>query len=461
MCCLRWGLDCDHCMFKNAGDDRWESQLIIASIGECSPAVYNFIIPLRSSYLSLGNLNPIILLVSREPDNMFLETIANFPLVFWMKGKLSSLDDLLKAGIRKALHLVICNIGAAHGKGTEDRWEDAETVVMVQKITRLFPSVNIITEMDESSNMRFMHFQAFDEYTQEISQLEKTLKEKTRSNMPYLFRLPFAAGQVFSSSMIDRLLYQTFVKGYLICFVRLLLGIDAQEHSGHLSSVRIKRATIHQFPTYGDLYQCLCTTTGEIPIAIYRTEKRNPSAPEQENNNLSPSTRRKNSSFQPRLFVKTERDSNNLSDLVNDRLKRLDLNKEEPYEIKKPLQTLSYVIVNPSPKRRLKNGDIVYVIQPSNMKAVPNKLKWRYPRRSSPVRQMSDPTSASTRNFVRGSGPRVSWNIGTSGAENLRKSVVCQEGMKVEVQTKERFRCKSEGCSVDEEMADIVDEESG
>ena len=54
-----------------------------------------------------------------------------------------------------------------------------------------------------------------------------------------MFRLPFAAGQVFASAMLDRLLYQTFVKGYLIGFVRLLLGIDAQENSGHLSSVSI------------------------------------------------------------------------------------------------------------------------------------------------------------------------------------------------------------------------------
>lgn len=34
------------------------------------------------------------------------------------------------------------------------------------------------------------------------------LKEKTTSNLPYMFRLPFAAGQVFSSAMLDRLLYQ-------------------------------------------------------------------------------------------------------------------------------------------------------------------------------------------------------------------------------------------------------------
>lgn len=34
-------------------------------------------------------------------------------------------------------------------------------------------------------------------------------------------------------------LLQTFVKGYLISFVRLLLGIDAEEGSGHLSSVGV------------------------------------------------------------------------------------------------------------------------------------------------------------------------------------------------------------------------------
>lgn len=32
---------------------------------------------------------------------------------------------------------------------------------------------------------------------------------------------------------------QTFVKGYLITLVRLLLGIDAEENSGHLSSVSL------------------------------------------------------------------------------------------------------------------------------------------------------------------------------------------------------------------------------
>lgn len=53
-----------------------------------------------------------------------------------------------------------------------------------------------------------------------------------------MFRLPFAAGSVFSASMLDTLLYQAFVKDYVITFVRLLLGIDQAPGSGFLTSVR-------------------------------------------------------------------------------------------------------------------------------------------------------------------------------------------------------------------------------
>jgi potassium channel subfamily T protein 1 len=52
-----------------------------------------------------------------------------------------------------------------------------------------------------------------------------------------MFRLPFAAGSVFAASMLDTLLYQAFVKEYLITFVRLLLGIDQAPGSGFLTSV--------------------------------------------------------------------------------------------------------------------------------------------------------------------------------------------------------------------------------
>jgi hypothetical protein len=57
------------------------------------------------------------------------------------------------------------------------------------------------------------------------------------SQISYLFRSPFSGGNVFSATMLDTLLYQSFVKNYLISFVRLMLGIDQAPGSGHLSSV--------------------------------------------------------------------------------------------------------------------------------------------------------------------------------------------------------------------------------
>jgi len=34
----------------------------------------------------------------------------------------------------------------------------------------------------------------------------------------------------------------------------------------------MKRTTLARYRTYGELYQALCSTTGEIPIALYRTD---------------------------------------------------------------------------------------------------------------------------------------------------------------------------------------------
>lgn len=140
-------------------------------------------------------------------------------------------------------------------------------------------------------------------YTDNKTIYVKYQREKERgSHISYMFRLPFAAGSVFSASMLDTLLYQAFVKDYVITFVRLLLGVDQAPGSGFLTSVyfisNIKQKnplimtifctllTVFLFSvlkmqitkddmwirTYGRLYQKLCSTTYEIPIGIYRTQ---------------------------------------------------------------------------------------------------------------------------------------------------------------------------------------------
>ena len=71
--------------------------------------------------------------------------------------------------------------------------------------------------------------------------------------MAYMFRLPFASGHVFSASMIDTLLYQTFGKPYLIELMRLLIGISQTAGSGNLTSIPLTSDDMW-IKTYGNLY---------------------------------------------------------------------------------------------------------------------------------------------------------------------------------------------------------------
>ncbi|KAJ8322182.1 hypothetical protein KUTeg_000653 [Tegillarca granosa] len=242
-CCLRWSEDCEHCTYKNAKDERWKKQLIILAAENACAGIYNFIVPLRSHFISMNSLSPIILLLEAD------------------------LDDLLLAGINKVSHLVIAN-NESPMDNMEETMTDSRTIVATQTILRVKPGFKYPIYAFPSK---------YRIYT------TSKLRERMTSSMSHIFRLPFAAGRVFSASMLDTLLYQTFVKGYLITFVRLLLGIDAEENSGHLSSV-----------------------------------------------------------------VATEEN----------------------------LDEVSYVILNPTPKRKLRVGDYIYVIQPSSMSAIPSKYGW-------------------------------------------------------------------------------------
>lgn len=399
LCCLEWGVDCSHCKYKNTNDERWTHQLIILAAEEACNGLYNFIVPLRSQFIGMKSLCPIILLLEEPPDKMFLETISYFPLVYWMQGKITSVDDLLRAGINKASHLVVVNREKTKQEQSEEVLGDAETIVAVQTIFKLFPNANIITELTQASNMRFMHFRAHDEYSQKISGLERKLKSSMTSNLSHIFRLPFAAGQVFSASMLDTLLYQTFVKGYLITFVRLLLGIDAEENSGHLSSIRMKRTTLARYRTYGELYQGLCTTTGEIPIALYRTDQQMPNKTvttthngrsfQMQDSEESSGEKKANGKHNPKKNpsqINMQKNWNNhnpeqedISDLIKNRMKSLDLTLGDYCDMEYKKNDIAYVILNPSPKRKLRPGDLVYVIQPSSMFAVPTRLNRKRP----------------------------------------------------------------------------------
>uniref|UniRef100_A0A8C5ETX8 Potassium channel subfamily T member 2-like n=1 Tax=Gouania willdenowi TaxID=441366 RepID=A0A8C5ETX8_GOUWI len=434
-CCLRMDKACHHIPFEDARSYGFKNKLIIVSAESAGNGLYNFIVPLRAYYRPRKELKPIVLLLESIPEADFLEAICWFPMVFYTVGSIDNLDSLLRCGVTFADTMVVVDKESSM-IAEEDYMADAKTIVNVQTLFRLFPALSIITELTHPANMRFMQFKVKDHYSLALSKLEKKEREKG-SNLVFMFRLPFAAGKVFSVSMLDTLLYQSFVKDYMISITRLLLGLDSMPGSGFLCAMKITEDDLW-IRTYGRLYQKLCSSTGDIPIGIYRTdahklpvsesqvsitvedyedtrEPREPllsrtsthrnstsSEPVSTSSHSSdhPLLRRKSMQWARRLSRKGGRTSSGakggpgsaaerisqqrlslfrrserqeLNALVRTRMKHLGLSSSGFNGMTDQGNRLSYILINPSPDARLELHDIVYLIRPDPLSLVPNQ----------------------------------------------------------------------------------------
>ncbi|RWS14229.1 potassium channel subfamily T member 2-like isoform X6 [Dinothrombium tinctorium] len=366
-CCLQLTKPCEHCEYKSAYEYKWSNKCIILAADQAADGIYNFLIPLRAHFHDVYSLCPVVLLLEQPPNQAFIDVLSWLPLVYWSQGTIGSLDDILHAGINFAECVVVINKESINSMYSI-YLADCSTIVDVQTIFKMFPNIRIMTELRQTSNMRFMQFRAYDNYALSLSKTEK-LEKKRGSHMSYIFRIPFAGGAVFSASMLDTLLYQAFVKDYVISILRLLLGIDQAPGSGFLSSYQIRKHDLW-INTYGRLYQKLCAETHDIPIGIYRTQK----CPTTLCNSLNMNLDDQEFLMQyQQLSADIEREE--ISNLVRNRMRDLGLPVQDYDKAPKPDDRLSYVIINPSKDLKLEEGDIVYIIRAAPMEPAPNTSK--------------------------------------------------------------------------------------
>ncbi|KAK6036660.1 hypothetical protein COOONC_25835, partial [Cooperia oncophora] len=81
-------------------------------------------------YRQVHRLHPIVLLLELEetstPNPSFLDAISYFPLIYWMQGKISILDNLLRAGVSNAEHVVVVKEFASLA---EEHLADCSTII--------------------------------------------------------------------------------------------------------------------------------------------------------------------------------------------------------------------------------------------------------------------------------------------------------------------------------------------
>uniref|UniRef100_A0A1I8HUA2 Potassium channel subfamily T member 2 n=1 Tax=Macrostomum lignano TaxID=282301 RepID=A0A1I8HUA2_9PLAT len=409
ICCLNLADDCEHCDYSCARDYNWTNRGIIVCADYASNGLYNFILPLRAYWLPKSTLQPIVLLLEKQPDRYFLEAISHFPLVYWMIGSIDNIDDLLNAGILYSDSVVVVNKESSNS-AEENTLEDCNTIIAVQTIFKLFPGANIITELSQSSNMRFTQFKADDFLQMSMSKMEKKERERG-SHLSYMFRLGFASGSVFSASMLDTLLYQAFVKDYLIAFVRLLLGIDQARGSGHLTCMQITGIDMW-IRTYGRLYQKLCASTCEIPIGIYKSFNKTGVNENGENDDATshvsvdfekdrPPVDHTQAASPAEALEKHE-----ISHMIRYRMEYLRMGHkdyEESVLQQQPKDSVSYVIINPPYDQKLETGDIVFLIRPSSLSPEASPLVSQRRNSSSfqtPPEQRRSSSAAGSRDYT-------------------------------------------------------------
>ncbi|EPB75431.1 hypothetical protein ANCCEY_05482 [Ancylostoma ceylanicum] len=349
---------CEHCPYTSAYEYSWTNKPIILAADRTSSGMYNLIIPLRAYYRPVHELHPIVLLLELEetasPNPAFLDAVSYFPGIYWMQGKISVLDNLLRAGVSRAEHVVVVKETASLA---EEHFADCNTIITVQKIHRMFPRLRMITELTHASNMRFVQFDANSPYSLAQSRFEK--KERKRgSHMPFMFRLPFAQGGVFSANMLDRLLYQAIIKPYVVSLTRLLLGIDQTADSGYLTSFTVTSDDLW-IQTYGRLYQKLCSSVADIPIGIFRTKN-------MDSKTVSHDMEEKCKSVD---LLETARErKKDMYNHIRCRMRNMGMSMDDELldageGMADRDNTISFVIINPASDLQLEAGDIIYVLR--------------------------------------------------------------------------------------------------
>lgn len=100
---------CKHTKNTQAEHYKWTNKSIMLGAQSSSNGIYNFIIRLRAHMEEPDLLRPIVLLLEKKPTACFLDAISWFPLVYYTKGSIDNLDNLLISGIHKSDCVVVVN----------------------------------------------------------------------------------------------------------------------------------------------------------------------------------------------------------------------------------------------------------------------------------------------------------------------------------------------------------------
>ncbi len=239
-----------------------------------------FVIPLRAKILK--DLQPIVILHTEEPSDAQWNSISMFPQIYFVKGSALNMSDLSRVNIKQAKKVVILSSitkseddkvreeveeesedhpgeGEKLSRSMEDLL-DASCIFMYKNIKKMRKDIEVVTEIVSPDNIAF---------------LQSCPKDYTNMKK-YGFDITptYAGGEVLLSSIMDRLLCQSYFNpAYLTVLNLLLIGkSQLKTASEHTAMSSLYQIPIPNMPDnrYSTLFETLAMGKKIIPLALYR-----------------------------------------------------------------------------------------------------------------------------------------------------------------------------------------------
>lgn len=236
----------------------------------------NLIYPLRAT--SMKNEQYPILIVDKEdhiPSEIWKE-IQYFPDIYFMQGNPIKSKDLHRACIKKAKAVIILT----KNNFDEDSHEmiDADTIFIYKAIRNENKNILIIADLASLSTIGFI----------------STTDEKNYQKQGYRLSEQFAVGEIYTGSMLDTLMCQSFYNEYITDILQqLILGSASFSYSPalikKLQDRKINQSTLYLLNIHEELEKMEIKNTSKkmnfsvifnyfveknmVPIGIYRNSK--------------------------------------------------------------------------------------------------------------------------------------------------------------------------------------------
>ena len=234
------------------------------------PALYYYLLPLRSKNIGKKNMKYIIILAQAINENIW-NSISRFEKLILIEGSPLNIDDLYRANIEYASQVVILENDFSENNNYSEKSIDNDRIFIYKAIKKCNPNIQIMTELIYESNIEYLLPK------EDLSRIDPSKNDYRTTSV-------FSSGEVYINSIIDSLTAQAYYNSHIVSIIhQLLIGGSRDWKLGKFSlkqimdEIGLKSSNVWQInipkkfinKTFGELYDYFCDNN-LIILGLYR-----------------------------------------------------------------------------------------------------------------------------------------------------------------------------------------------